>query len=151
VKRARRPADAGKQAAHHPTRSQPPPNENKTAARTNERRKKKIPQLGTVTHSALNPAGIDAAQDQSPMTVVGYVRNPPTKQTRPSDTRDNIKRGSREPIWVGIVELKPGMCRYLRDGDGGVEFCGAATRSLSLSWCPAHKLICCATDARTRA
>ena len=74
--------------------------------------------------------------------------NPPAKQTRPSDTRDNLKRGSREPIWVGIVELKPGMCRYLRDGDGGIEFCGAATQSLSSSWCPAHKLICCATQER---
>ena len=53
-----------------------------------------------------------------------------------------------EPLWVGIVELKPGMCRYLRDGDGGVEFCGAATQSLSSSWCPAYKLICCATQER---
>jgi hypothetical protein len=56
-----------------------------------------------------------------------------------------------EPIWVGIVDLKSGMCRFVRDGDGGVEFCGAATQSLSSSWCPAHKLICCATDPRRRA
>jgi hypothetical protein len=57
-----------------------------------------------------------------------------------------------EPLWItSLLDLKPGMCRFARDGDGRVEFCGAATQSLSSSWCPAHKLICCATDPRRRA
>jgi hypothetical protein len=56
-----------------------------------------------------------------------------------------------EPLWItSLLDLKPGMCRFVRDGGGGVEFCGAATLSLSSSWCPVHKLICCATHEHER-
>jgi hypothetical protein len=55
------------------------------------------------------------------------LRPPPAKPRKPKPKLMLVC----EPLWI--------------------EFCGAATRSLSSSWCPAHKLICCATDARTRA
>ena len=74
------------------------------------------------------------------------LRPPPAKPQKPKP------KLVCEPLWItSLLDLKPGMCRFVRDSDGGIEFCGAATQSLSSSWCPAHKLICCATDARRRA
>ena len=55
------------------------------------------------------------------------------------------------PRWIEITELRPGVCRFNAEVDGSPRFCGAATQSFSSSWCPAHKLICCATHERERA
>jgi hypothetical protein len=56
-----------------------------------------------------------------------------------------------KPRLIEITELHPGVCRYPRETESGVRFCRGATGSLSSSWCPAHKLICCATNPRRRA
>jgi hypothetical protein len=66
----------------------------------------------------------------------GSLRPPPAKP------RKHKPQPVCEPIWVTFVELNAGMCRYPREVDGAPRFCGAATQSLSSSWCPAHKLIC---------
>ena len=71
------------------------------------------------------------------------LRLPPAKPRKPKLVC--------KPLWItSLLDLEPGMGRTARNGDGGVEFCGAATQSLSSSWCPAHKLICCATQEHER-
>jgi hypothetical protein len=77
----------------------------------------------------------------------------PTVSLRPRPARPRAKPKPKpdlvcNPRWITLPNLKPGMCRFVRDGDGVVEFCGAATQSLSSPWCPAHKLICCAPQER---
>jgi hypothetical protein len=76
------------------------------------------------------------------------LRAPPAKpcKTKPSPPPKLVCR----PPWIEITELRPGVCRYPRETESGVRFCGGATGSLSSSWCPAHKRICCATDPRRR-
>jgi hypothetical protein len=76
------------------------------------------------------------------------LRAPPAKprKTKPSPPPKLVCR----PPWIEITELHSGVCRYARETESGVRFCGGTTGSLSSSWCPAHKRICCATDPRRR-
>jgi hypothetical protein len=76
-------------------------------------------------------------------------RPPPAKPRKPKPSPP--PKLVCKPRWIEITELRPGLCRYPRETESGVRFCGGATGSLSSSWCPAHKLICCATDPRRRA
>jgi hypothetical protein len=72
---------------------------------------------------------------------------PSPRKTKPSPPPKLVGK----PRWMEITELRAGVCRYPRETESGVRFCGGATGSLSSSWCPAHKRICCATDLRRRA
>ena len=47
----------------------------------------------------------------------------------------------RGSLWVGLVALEYGMCRFPRDGGAGVEFCGAPVFPGS-SWCKEHHRLC---------
>jgi hypothetical protein len=47
----------------------------------------------------------------------------------------------RGSLWVGVVALESGMCRFPRDGAAGVEYCGAPVFPGS-SWCPEHHRLC---------
>jgi hypothetical protein len=55
-----------------------------------------------------------------------------------------------EPRWVGIVELKAGMCRFLREVESGVEYCGAPTTPWISSWCQAHREVVYPAQERPR-
>jgi hypothetical protein len=89
---------------------------------------------------------VASSNSNPPAKQIRAVRDP-TVSLRPLPARLRAKPKPKpdlvwNPRWITLPDLKPGMCRLVRDGDGIVESCGAATQSLSSSWCPAHKLIC---------
>ena len=67
------------------------------------------------------------------------LRPPPTKPQRPKPK----PAPAGEPLWLELVALKSGQCRFPRGVNGETRFCGLPTTAPASSWCSAHKLICC--------
>jgi hypothetical protein len=60
---------------------------------------------------------------------------PATKPTPPTKPKP-------EPLWLALVDLDPGMCRYPRDTPEGVKFCALPTGGPKAVWCAGHASLC---------
>jgi hypothetical protein len=69
-----------------------------------------------------------------------------TRLARPTPAASKPKPKIEPPIWISLVELERGMCRFPRD-DG--LYCGARTHAFSSSWCELHRKRVCAPQKET--
>jgi hypothetical protein len=69
-------------------------------------------------------------------------RELPPRASTPATKPAPPTKPKPEPLWLALVDLDPGMCRYPRDTPEGVKFCALPTGGPKAVWCAGHRPRC---------